>query len=263
MSFDTSSILFNNENSIIAMIALEKHDVPSIESLFKLYTELSKNELNLNNIQEKDGNIIVNIDDETAFISFIPAPIPWSNLEGPCTTAWYWPEATDMMKKHEAHALISIMPKNTNKAVLERVISITHLTASVAKATNALGIYWGSGALVQSPEYFINECLEFDPDYLPLDLWIDFRVEQYPGEKCNIITTGMDAFGHMEIEIIESSKPAYDSFEFAFNVGNYLLKNGPIINDGDTIGDNEDHKIKVKYNKSIWSRPNQVMNILL
>ncbi len=263
MIFDTSSNLGGNENSIIAMVALEKYAIPDIDSLFKLFTELSPQGLNLSDIQEKDGNIIFNIDNEIAFISFIPAPIPWNDLEGPCLTAWYWPEATDVMKKHQAHVLISIMPKNPDKSILERVISITQLTASVAKAANALGIYWGSGTLVQSTEYFISECLELNPDYLPLDLWIDFRVEQYPGEKCNIITTGMDAFGHMEIEIVESSKPAFDSFEFAFNVGNYLLINGPIINDGDTIGEDEQRKIMVKYNKSVWDRPNQVMNVLL
>ena len=28
----------------------------------------------------------------------MPAPIPWSNLEGPCATAWWWPDATEKMK---------------------------------------------------------------------------------------------------------------------------------------------------------------------
>lgn len=263
MNSDTSSILTEKQNSIIAMVALAKYDIPSIESLFQLYTELSDKKINLDQIQEKDGNIVFDIDNELAFISFMPTPIPWSDLEGPCSTAWYWPEAKDMMKKHEAHIVLSIMSDNPEKSVLDRVITLTRLTASVAKATNALGIYWGSGTLVQSPEYFINECIELDPNYLPLDLWIDFRVEQQPGDKYNIITTGMDAFGHMEIEIINSSQPPFDSFEFAFNVGNYLLKNGPVINDGDTIGGDENQKIQVKYNKSVWDRPNQVMNILL
>ena len=29
----------------------------------------------------------------TAAVALMPAPIPWSNLEGPCETAWWWPEA--------------------------------------------------------------------------------------------------------------------------------------------------------------------------
>jgi hypothetical protein len=34
------------------------------------------------------------VEGEPSLIGLVPAPIPWSQLAGPCATAWWWPEAT-------------------------------------------------------------------------------------------------------------------------------------------------------------------------
>lgn len=49
--------------------------------------------------------------------------------------------------------------------------------------------------------------------------------------------------------------------EFILIVVDYLIKNGPVIKDGDTVGKDKNQKIKVQFKKSVWDRPDNVMNI--
>ncbi|MFZ5989314.1 MAG: DUF4261 domain-containing protein [Bacillota bacterium] len=254
----------NKESSkpepIVVMILLENTNMLQSDELFKMFNEARSDEV-LTNIQKNDDTYTFEIDGEMGFVSLMPGPMPWGDLEGPCATAWYWTKATEVLKQHKAHIIVSILPQNQQKQVLERIITTTKIVASVAKAANALGIYWGSGTVVQSKDNFINECMKMDKEYFPYELWIEFRIQVFPDRTCNIITTGMKAFGHMEIEVIRSSKDPMEVLEFIFNIIDYLIKNGPVIKDGDTVGEDESQRIKVYYKKSIWDRGGKVMFI--
>lgn len=48
-------------------------------------------------------------------------------------------------------------------------------------------------------------------------------------------------------------------FSFMYNIIAYLLENGPVIKDGDTIGGDENQKIKVRYGKSMLNKSKDVM----
>jgi len=63
----------------------------------------------------------------------MPAPIPWSALEGPCATAWWWPEATEKMKHHHSHIILALAGESGN--LVQRHVTLTHFTAAVAPET--------------------------------------------------------------------------------------------------------------------------------
>ena len=54
-----------------------------------------------------------------------------------------------------------------------------------------VGIYWGAGTLVHSPEQFIEDAAQMTRDELPLNLWVDFRPQRNPDQTLGIFTTGM------------------------------------------------------------------------
>ena len=70
--------------------------------------------------------------------------------------------------------------------------------------SNTAGIYWGNGTLVYQTDFFSDSCRDATLDNLPLPLWIDFRVEKNDDNSLRFFTTGMNAFGEKEIEIIHS-----------------------------------------------------------
>lgn len=245
----------------IGMIAVMDSEVPQAEKMFVLYNSLCENQNIIEKLEKKEDTILFEINGELGFISLMPAPIPWSDLEGPCVTAWHWNQAEEIMRSHKFHYLVSLMPKNKEVTEVERALILTKIIASVLEATDSVGVYWAPGALVNSKDHFISTALEASSENLPLNLWIEFRIEKSGTDRINVITTGMNALGHKELEIINSKREISEILGFGYDIAYYLLENGPVIKDGDTLGMDADEKINAFYQKSLWDREEDVIQI--
>src|SRR5262249_15375306 len=106
-------------------------------------------------------------------LGMMPGPIPWSDLEGPWQTAWYWAEAVAVMKGHRAHVLVTLI--GSKLGPIDRTMLATRVAAAVAETHDALGVYWGSGTVVTSREMFTEMAREMSAEQLPLMLWVEFR----------------------------------------------------------------------------------------
>src|SRR4051812_19392848 len=42
-------------------------------------------------------------------LAHMPAPIPWSDLEGPCSTSVLWKDAAEQVRTHESHIIVTIL----------------------------------------------------------------------------------------------------------------------------------------------------------
>jgi hypothetical protein len=195
---------------------------------------------------------VFHIGKERAAIFLVPAPIPWADLEGPCATAWWWPQATQRMKKHKGHVIVTLMGSPVDP--LERHIRLTHLVCAVAANTDAAGIYWGAGTVVHEPKAFQKESVDLAPDNLAPHLWIDMRLEQQKDESFRFFTTGMRAFGLMEIEIDKSRQEPEEILDLGAGIVQYVVMRGANIKDGETVGRSADEKLKVRHRKSMFDR---------
>ena len=66
-----------------------------------------------------------------------------------------------------------------------------------------------------------------------------------------MVTRGMDAFGLMNVEIEHSTRQPNESLALASDIAYYLIKSGPVISDGNTIGHSAEEKIKITFSPSI------------
>jgi hypothetical protein len=235
---------------LLAMVALHTPTMPSPAVLTQSFEALSGISVDLTSLQAKEGNVVFRLGNDRAAIALMPAPIPWSNLEGPCATAWWWPDATKKMKYHASHILVALLGETGD--LIQRYITLTRLTAVVTAHVDAAGIYWGGGALVHDPQVFIEQAKNISLGNPPLHLWIDFRVEQNEDGSCRLFTTGMKAFHHMEIEIPHSTKPPAEVLAFAHAIADYAITSNKAIREGETIGRSEAEKVRVSYVPSMW-----------
>lgn len=210
--------------------------------------------------EEAKGTCSAGIGDQTAMISHMPVPIPWSDLEGPCATSWMWKEATDVMKAHGSHLICVLNGGEHSK--LDRCQLLTRVIAALCEGDGVAGVYWGSGTVVVSPESFVeaNE-LAVKDGIMPVFLWMDFRVQKSDDGDVNVLTTGLVEFGRPEIEILESRHDAEDVLTLLFDLVPYLLESGDVIKEGETIGRSEEEKLPVHFVPSKWDRPGDVMRI--
>ena len=249
------------ENRILlAMIALNTPSMPPTVALVDSLKAIPGIGINLASFKAKEGTISFDLGEDHAAVALMPAPIPWSNLEGPCATAWWWPEATEKMKNHTSHILVALVADGKDN-LIDLNIKLTHLTAAVVAHTEAVGIYWGNGTLVHDPHVFIEQTQNMSPENLPLPIWIDFRVERNDDGSYRLFTTGMKAFNKMEIEIPHSQNEPAEVFDFACCIADYILTKNSRIEDGHTIGRSETEKVRVTHAPSMWNSKITVLRL--
>lgn len=200
------------------------------------------------------------VGDDIVLLGVMPAPIPWGDLEVPCETSWLWPEARKVLRKHTDHIIVTVMG---DEDPIARAKLLTMVCASVlATCEEALGVYWGDAALVNSSKIFqafTNDSL--GDDGLPLYLWIDFRAGLAEDGRTAGFTVGLKALGHREFETESSTDEPGDLRERFFALANYVLDNGPVIKDGNTVGGDENEKIRVVLADSAFGNPKRVLRL--
>ncbi|MCR9117312.1 MAG: DUF4261 domain-containing protein [bacterium] len=251
---------------LLAMAALHDDRIPSVDAFVTALQDRVSGRFKIANAEadsETGATITLQIGDEIAAISLMPAPIPWEDLEGPCATAWWWPSASMEMKRHSYHLIIAMMGGGTESS-LERAVRLTHLVSAAVQTYNACGVFWSAGTLVHEPEKWLedSEGMTADADKLQPHLWIDMRVEPIAGGGHCFFTTGLKEFGCLEIEVPKCSWKANELHELAYGVTHYVLGRGSSIPAGETIGRTSQEKIAVKHGESMFPGRGQVMRLM-
>jgi len=207
--------------------------------------------------KETDGTISFQIDETMVIMGKMPAPIPWRDLEGPCSTSFLWRNATHEVKQHSLHWLVTIMG-NLEPVPLSNLL--TQVTAAaMAACPPAIGVYWPNAALVIPKRIFIDFAKDVLPKGPPLYIWVDFRVGKDSEKTSAGFTHGMQALGHMEFETQQFPEPPPELHERLMALARYVIENGPVIRDGDTVGNDAEEHVRVIYSPSAFGHPDKVL----
>lgn len=138
----------------------------------------------------------------------------------------------------------------------------TAVTALAAKAPGVAAVYWGEGTLVHYPPLFISFAESLTtPDGPPIHLWVDVRVVRNEEGAFEAFTTGLEPLGHRELEIIGLKMKPGELRDWTVNIISYLLENGPILKDGQTIGVSADQQIPIRYTRSKFGHPGEIIRL--
>lgn len=201
-----------------------------------------------------------NVGEISVLIAEMPAPIPWSDLQGPCETSILWKNAKEEVPTHTSHWLITLFG---NQEPIEQMKLLTQAAAAVMSATPAaMGVFWGSASMVIPKPLFVEFAEKILPKGPPIPMWVDFRVGKDAAKTSAGFTTGMRALGLMEFEAKGATESPGELRQRFESMAMYLLENGPVIKDGDTVGEDANEKIRVIYSKSEFGHKEQVMRLV-
>jgi hypothetical protein len=223
-----------NDNVWLALVAIETPVLPSAELLAAALHNEWSDPRPLKQSSRTERVLTISLGEATVAVTLVERPIRWEDIEGPCSCAWYWPDAAEAMRGHQAHLLITLVDEGRDP--LDKAILLTRLASAVSEVSPAVGIYWGPGRLVHDPEPFREQLAGMARESLPLYLWIDFRVEPQTDGSLRLFTTGIEAFGRPELEVDRFQGDAAELVTLVFNVAHYVLEKGKSLNDGDTVG---------------------------
>jgi hypothetical protein len=200
--------------------------------------------------------ILIRVAGGTVLVGLIDAPLPKGLIDDLCPVAWYWRGACEATAEHRAHVLVSVSGTTLNK--LDASLLQTEVVASLMDA-NAIASYWG--ASLQPKDAFLRLSANLKRDAPPAWLWVNFRVSQDVSSGFSVSTQGMEAFDLREIEAKDVNRPGRDVFTLLMGTAQYLLANGPVIRDGDTIGDSPKLNIRVYQGPSYWREDAKVYRV--
>jgi len=200
-------------------------------------------------------------DDAHVFLTLMLSPIPWSDLEGPCATSVLWRDAAAILRPHTAHLLVTIMFQG-EPSPIEKSTLLTQVTAALVHTCDAvLGVFWCNATMVIQPKVFREFAVEVLPVGPPLHIWVDIRIGSNEQNSMSGFTAGLAALGHLEIETNNSPESPAELRERIESLIDYLLQNGPVINDGDIVGEDMNEPISAVFSPSSFGHEGTVMRL--
>lgn len=217
----------------LALVMLEEPGLPAFDEVADFVGKNFADAPAMTGAGSTENMFTCTLGEYTAAATLVPRPVPWSQLEGPCATAWYWPTAAEALRSHAAHLLVTLIDEGSKP--VEKSTCLTQLTAGLVGCSRSLGVFWGPGRLVHPAQAFIDQAVQSTLADLPLFLWIDFRIERTDAGT-RLYTTGLEALGQTELEALDFPGQPQQLLEHAYNIAHYQLCQGKQIKEGDTIG---------------------------
>jgi hypothetical protein len=250
----------DDRQSAIAMVATSSQRLPDITVIkralglrsslvSRLFSKVGK----YNEAEQWDkGVMMLEYEGAQIIVMLMPFPIPWSDLEGPCATAWWWPEATDVMQKHQYHFVVMVTGGEWNEVA--RRLLLAKVMQGVVESTDSVGVYWGDATLVMQPGFFVDNVAEATTDDVPMMVFADVRVEEVSEDVYRCFTTGMKSLGFHEIEMDEATMEPDELLEFVLDTAKYIVDENLEIPEGNTFGRDDDKQFVVRYRPSMFDR---------
>jgi hypothetical protein len=174
----------------------------------------------------------------------IDAPYP-NSLDQQARFAYWWPTAKQDIARHKAHLMVFCSWSRFSRMDAHMRHSI--LVRELVEQLPVIGVLWGS-ALIPA-DTFKGEFATTFKGAIPFSLWVLIQFSTQPNGNILISTIGMRDFEQMEIET-ESTLPLDQTFDLVRKFGCYVLANGAIVRDGETVGPTAQQRIKVSHVRS-------------
>lgn len=212
--------------------------------------------------EDSQGVAEFRIEDRQVMLAAMGVPIPRPEIEHASKVSWMWPAATEETLAHRAHAIALTTP--TGNPVAE-ALDLSYLLAAAIKSSDSVGVYWGNGGMVHSSSMFLSAAHEMTGrGSLPVMLWVGIVISGTSAKgPFTLSTHGMSSFGHKELEIIDTRKGIGDLRETTYSTIEYLLRQGPVLKDGDTFGGSATEKFKVEHTTSRFREGEPVIRLHL
>lgn len=243
----------------LALVLLDEPVMPEFDEVARFIGQMYPDAPELTVAGSTENLFTCTIGEYTAAVTLVPRPVPWSQLEGPCATAWYWPTASEALRDHKAHLMVALVDEGSKS--IEKSIALTQLVSGLVGTAPTQGVFWGPGRLVHPPQAFLDQAAQMSLRDLPLFLWVDFRVERMADGLCQLYTTGLEALGKSEIEIRDFSGEPQVMLEYAYNVAHYQVTSNKRLNDGDTIGLTEEVQAVAHEARSMFDPEMEVIRL--
>jgi len=211
----------------------------------------------------EDGTLSVRWDgNETDLLvaTVIDAPMPWDEVQGYCERSDFWADAEATLRPHDSH-VIAVARGIQEPADVMRLLTLL-TSAIVTTVDGALGVLWSPAEHVLPAGIFTEVTPELLADEtFVCHLWVNVRTGWSGEGVSNGCTTGLAHLGLMEVETKDAPEEPADLRNRFQNIVIYLLRNGLVIADGDSLGRSMDERIDAVYADSLFGADDRTIQL--
>ncbi len=213
-------------------------------------------------VGDEDGTALISCgEDFFGFLGPMPASIPNQEAQRAAEGNFTWPNAPYEVAQHQSHVIVALQNADRYPPT-KAALLLTRLTLMALTVYNGFAVYWPEAYLCHSRQFFEDLASQASDQHLPVPLWIRCYLGRNRTGSLAGFTWGMHQFGLMDFEVERCNLGPAELIELLWDLAHYLLVNGPIIGDGDTVGPTEEIRILVRYGMSRSNPPRQVYKLL-
>jgi hypothetical protein len=253
----------NATSANLAFVLLKESRFPDAESIVEAFPTFACDGERLTARTSQDGSVETSVLEfevypgGTAFVAAVPLEVPNGEADGGAQfsvsaigTGWKLPP-------HKAHLVVTLR-HSSHPSPVEAVSRFTSLLAAVAKASDAVGIYWGSARATHDASFFVAtaESTQIVPRIL---LWTGVSIANAPDARLSLLSLGMHQLDLPDLLLIAPRSAGGEALETFFDLLAYVAERGSALPDGDTVGRNPGERLPVLYvpspvdaNTKVW-----------
>ncbi|MCY1021133.1 DUF4261 domain-containing protein [Pyxidicoccus sp. MSG2] len=198
-------------------------------------------------LQDGSGDVI---------LAPVPVPIPTGEVEASAALSLASFASMPGLAPHAAHVIVTFRDEARRAPAAEALV-LAQVTAAVAHATGAVGVYWGMGHVAHPAEFFIDAVRDLD---LPLPALIGLSIVR-DGKGLSVLSVGMEQFELPNMLVLADKAQGGEVIKFLFDMQGYVLKRGKALPDGDTVGRTAEERLRVRYVPSPTDASAQVVQV--
>lgn len=229
------------------------------EQLLKDWPEFEPDLLSVS--QDTDADLVA-LDYGEAYIAVMSVPAPIADDTAALVSpSRLWPDDQEFNPDYQAHSIVTVTGFGEDLTGIDDTFLLSKVVASlVAISPETFAVYWGAANHLIDPTLFREMAREVLPHPLLL-LWVAINVGERPDGVMTGHTVGLNSVGLMDIEIPQTQKTAEETFAFLVDLADYLLTNGLVIKDGDSVGESEEETIRAVYAVSLLDPEKTVIQL--
>lgn len=182
-------------------------------------------------------------------VVFVDQALPRDSWEAAVAADIVWPDAHEAMARSRGHVFLAALEDGGGHLeALNRAAGVTLVAAVIAQLLPATGAIFTAAQTVTAADSFIAQAMTLAEKVVPTGIWIGKRFlrGETPGTTA-MLTTGLVPFIGREIEFLPAPLPPMEIAKRVIGLCQYLIVNGPVIGDGETVGLTKDEKIRVEF----------------
>lgn len=196
---------------------------------------------------------VVTVNGMAVTVLFMDFPLPEDAWQSAAAASLTWRDAAEALRSTRAHVVLALLEDPPDHPfALNGAAAVTLLAAAMARRLPASAIVFTESDAILPARDLGDIAAGFMQGQMPVMLWTRLAFLRGPDDAAGrptvgALTFGLAAFIGREIELEPAPLEPAAIAERLLGLCQYLIVQGPIIQDGETVGLTEAEKIRVRW----------------